>query len=150
MDTPQRPTVAISLTVKNVAEALDFYTKAFGAKELYRMPRPDGSVFHAEFMIGNTHIYISDEDENWHASAMPEGAVASCLFGIGVEDCEAAYEKAAAAGAEILNPPTDYFWGMRSAMLKDPFGYRWSVGQQTEELTEEEIAKRAQALHGGE
>lgn len=142
------PTVAFSLTVKNANEALDFYTRAFGAEELFRMPEPDGGVAHAEFMIGNTKIFISDEAPEFHAKAMPEGTLASCLFAIHVEDCDAAFTKAVEAGAEVLTEPTDQFWGMREAMVKDSYGYRWSFGQITEELSPEEIAKRAQELFG--
>lgn len=143
------PTVALSLTAKSAHDALDFYTRAFGAEELVRMPTPDGGVGHAEFMIGNTKLYLSDEDPEWHAFAMPEGASASCLIAIVTEDCDAAFAKAVEAGGEVLSEPTDHFWGMRSAMIKDPFGYRWSLGQITEVLTPEEVAQRAQELFGG-
>ncbi len=142
------PTVALSITVKSANDALNFYTRAFGAEELYRMPTPEGGVAHAEFMIGNTRLYISDEDQEWHAYAMPEGASASCLFAIATDDCDAAFAKAAEAGAEVLSEPTDHFWGMRSAMVRDPYGYRWSLGQVTEELSPEEVAKRAQEIYG--
>ncbi|NOX98715.1 MAG: VOC family protein [Verrucomicrobia bacterium] len=138
------PTVAISLTVKNTAEALDFYTKALGAKELYRMPKPDGGIFHAEFMIGNSLIYISDESPEWNAVAMPEGNTASCLFAINIEDCDQAFADASAAGATPLKQPKDEFWGVRTSMIKDPFGYRWNFNQKTEEVSPEEMEKRTQ------
>jgi PhnB protein len=80
MEKKEAPTVSLSLTVKDAAKALDFYAEAFGAVEIFRMPIPDGGVAHAEFMIGNTRIYISDESEAWHAFAMPEGTTAACLF----------------------------------------------------------------------
>ncbi len=140
------PTVTFSLTVKDTARALAFYKQAFGAEELFRMPSPDGGVAHAEFMIGNTRIYISDEYEDYHAVAMPEGATASCLFSILVEDCDAAHERAAACGAATLSAPADRFWGTRSAILRDPFGYRWCLNQRIEELTPEEIERRARQL----
>ena len=140
------PTVSLSLTVSDSAAALDFYTKAYGAKELFRMPMPGGGIAHAEFMIGDTRIYISDASEEWHAFPMAEGTKASCLFAIGVEDCDAAYEQAIGAGAESLSAPEDQFWGARSAITLDPFGYRWSFTQITEEVSPEEVMKRAQAL----
>ncbi len=74
------PTVSFSLTVKDVSRALAFYSAALEAEELFRIPSPEGVVVHAEFMIGNSRIYISDEAEEWHAFAMPEGTTASCLF----------------------------------------------------------------------
>ncbi len=141
------PTVTFSLTVKDTARALAFYKQAFGAEELFRMPSPDGGVAHAEFMIGNTRIYISDEYEDYHAFAMPESATASCLFSIRVENCDAAHERAVAAGAQTLAAPADQFWGTRTAVLRDPFGYRWSLSQLIEELTPEEIERRARQLY---
>ncbi len=140
MDTP---TVSLSLTVKNTAEALDFYTRAFGAVEHYRMPAPDGGIFHAEFSIGNTRIYISDESPQWHAAAMPEGSMASCLFAIATEDADAGFKQALDAGAKPLLQPTSFFWGMRTANVLDPYGYRWSFGQFLEEISPEEMARRA-------
>ena len=77
---------------------------------------------------------------------MPEGATASCLFSILVEDCDAAHERAAAGGAVTLSAPADRFWGNRSAILRDPFGYRWCLNQRIEELTPEEIERRARQL----
>lgn len=143
------PTVSLSLTVRDAAIALDFYARALGAKELFRLPTPDGGVAHAEFMIGNTHIYISDEAPEWHAKAMPEDGLASCLFAIMTDNCDDAYQQAVAAGAKSLGEPTDQFWGMRSAMVKDPYGYRWSFAQRIETLSPEEIMARAEKLFGG-
>jgi PhnB protein len=137
--------VSLSLTVKDAAAASQFYGNAFAAEEVFRMPAPDGSIAHAEFKIGSTHIYVSDEAPQWHAYAMSEGAMASCLFSILVDDCDKAFEKAVNAGAQPLSPPQDQFWGVRSAIVKDPFGYRWSFGQQVEAVAPEELMKRAQA-----
>lgn len=146
MEPKTEPTVAFSLTVKDAAKALAFYAESFGAVEIFRLPVPDGGVAHAEFMIGNTRIYISDEYEEWHAFAMPEGTTASCLFAIATEECDRAYDQAIKAGAESLRAPENQFWGMRSAVVKDPFGYRWSLNQLVEEVSPEELAKRAQEL----
>lgn len=144
MEKKAGPTVALSLTVKDTASALNFYSTALGAVEVFRMPAPDGSVVHAEFLIGNTSIYMSDEAEEWHAFAMPDGTTASCLFSIMTADCDSAYNRAIKAGAESLREPENQFWGMRSAIVKDPFGYRWSFSQLVEEVSPEELAKRAQ------
>ena len=138
------PTVSFSLTVKNASKALNFYSEALGAEELFRLPTPEGGVAHAEFMIGNTRIYISDEAEEWNAFAMPEGTTASCLFSIMTEDCQRSYDRAIKAGAESLSEPMNYFWGTRSALIKDPFGYRWSFNQIIENVSPEEITRRAQ------
>ena len=146
MDLTTEPTVALSLTVKKASRALKFYTDALAAEELYRMPTPEGGVAHAEFRIGNTRMYISDESEEYHAFAMPEGVTASCLFSIITEDCDRSYNRAIEAGAQPLSEPSDQFWGTRSAIVRDPFGYRWSFNQVIEDLSVEEIEKRAQKL----
>ena len=144
MEQTLNPTVSFSLTVTDASKALKFYSEALGAEELFRLPTPEGGVAHAEFMIGNTRIYISDEAEEWHAFAMPEGTTASCLFSIMTEDCQRSYDRAIKAGAESLSEPMNYFWGTRSALIKDPFGYRWSFNQIIENVSPEEIARRAQ------
>ena len=144
-----QPTVSLSLTVKRAGDALDFYAKAFGAEELFRMPTPDGGVAHAEFMIGNSRLYISDEAPEWHAEAMPEGTKASCLFAIAVENCDDAFKKAVDAGGKALREPEDQFWGIREGMIQDPYGYRWSLGQLVEEVSPEEVARRAKEIFGG-
>ncbi len=143
------PTVSISLTAADAAAALDFYTRAFGAEELFRMSAPDGSVGHSEFMLGNTRIFLSGESADWQAFAMPEGATASCLFSVVTDACDAAYQKAVEAGGESVSEPQDYFWGMRSCVIRDPFGYRWSLSQKIEDVSPEEIARRAKEAFGG-
>jgi PhnB protein len=143
----EEPTVSFSLTVKDASGALRFYSEALGAEELFRLPTPEGGLAHAEFMIGNTRIYISDEAAEWHAFAMIEGAVAACLFSIMTDDCDASYDRAIKAGAESLSEPKNQFWGTRSALIKDPFGYRWSFIQKVEDVSPEELERRAQALY---
>ncbi len=143
------PSVSLSLTVNDAAEALAFYTNAFGAKETFRMNMPDGTIAHCEFNIGDTKIYMSGESPEWHAYAMPEGTMSSCLICLAVENCDASHEQALKAGATSLFAPTDQFWGIRSCVVKDPFGYRWSMGHMVEKMTDAEIAERAKQLFGG-
>ena len=144
MDTMPEPTVSFSLTVKNGSSALKFYTDAFGAEELYRLPTPEGGVAHAEFMIGNSRICLSEEAPDWFAAAMPENMMASCLFSIVTEDCERSCERAMRAGADLLTKPTVQFWGAKMAILRDPYGYRWAFSQKVEDVSPEELARRAQ------
>jgi PhnB protein len=145
MENTTEPTVSLSLTVKDTVQALEFYNRAFGAEEIFRMPDPAGGIAHAEFMVGDTRIYISDEAEAWHAFAMPPGTMASCLFSIMTENCDKVFQQAVGAGGKSLSEPENNFWGSRSAIILDPFGYRWSLNQKIEEVSPEEVAKRAEA-----
>jgi len=145
----EQPTVKFSLTCRDSGAALDFYVSAFGAKELFRMPSPDGCIAHAEFMIGNSLIYMSDAAPEMSAFAMEAGAQSSCSFTIEVENCDEAFEKAKAAGAEVISEPADQFYGVRDAQVRDPEGYRWYLGQKLEEISPEELMKRAKELFGG-
>ncbi len=147
--TIEDPTIVLSLTVSDVAAALDFYAKAFGSEEVTQMAMPDGTVVHAEVMIGNSLVYVSVGSADWKAAPLAEGALAPCLFGINVEDVDAAFEKAIAAGGVEIESPREQFWGMRTAIFSDAFGYRWNLRKMTEELSSEVIMKRAAELMGG-
>ena len=149
MSTTTEPTVSISLTCKPASDAFAFYARALNANELYRLSMPDGSVAHGEFMVGNTKLFISDEAPQSHAFAMPQGGSSACLFSIVTEDCDSAFNQAVAAGATALTEPQNFFWGTRSASVRDPFGYRWSFSQRIEDLTHEEINARAKKFMGG-
>ncbi|MEO0416868.1 MAG: VOC family protein, partial [Verrucomicrobiota bacterium] len=92
---------------------------------------------------------MSDEAPEVHALANPEGQRSSCSFSIIVDDCDAAFAQATAAGAEVLDAPADQFYGMRTSQVADPFGYRWHLCQPQEELTPEEIENRAKELFAG-
>ena len=144
-----KTTVSFSITVKDGNAALHFYSEAFGATETFRMPLPNGGLAHAEFLIGDTRIFLSEEYPDWKAFATPEGQFTPCLLNIEVDDCDAAHAKALKAGAEEISPPKDEFWGIRSSIIADPFGFRWSFGQLIEEISLEEVAKRAHELFGG-
>ena len=143
------PSIVLSLTVSDVAAALDFYAKAFGAEELMRMAMPDGTVVQAEMKIGNSVFYVSVGSDEWKAASLEAGAMAPCLFIITVEDVDSAFENAIAVGGTKIEGPKDQFWGMRTSILADAFGYRWNLRKITEELSSEEIMKRAAELMGG-
>jgi PhnB protein len=134
-------TVTPSLTVRGGAAALDFYARAFGATEHYRLASPDGKIMHAEFQIGDSRIMISDEYPDWGAFAPEAGKGAA--FMIYVPDADAAYKKALDAGATTIQEPADQFWGDRTARVADPYGYRWTVAAHVRDVSPEEIAKGA-------
>ncbi len=132
--------VTPSLTAKSAADSLIFYATAFGAVENFRLPdEKTGGVAHAEFRIGNSTMMISDEYPSFdsHAPEFSKGG----SFMIYVPDCDAAFDQAIAAGATTITRPTTQFWGDRTAMVADPFGYRWSVAQKVSDPTAEEMAE---------
>ncbi|MEO8615077.1 MAG: VOC family protein [Luteolibacter sp.] len=132
--------VTPSLTSKSADASLKFYAAAFGAVEHFRLPdEKTGGVAHAEFEIGNSIMMISDEYPSFGSFA-PEFAKGGS-FMIYVTDCEASFAQSIAAGATALTPPTDQFWGDRTAMVADPFGYRWTVAQKVSSPTPEEMAE---------
>jgi len=142
---------AISLTVNDGRAALEFYEKAFGAKELFRMELPEemgGGIAHAEFMLGEQLVYLSEESPDWKAYAMKEGQLASCLFATNVKDSDESFTQALAAGATEISGPTDQPWGWRTAVVQDPFGYRWNVRQFLEDVSEEELRRRFAEIMG--
>lgn len=140
-------TVTPYITVDGAAEAIEFYKKAFGAEEILRMPMPGDKLGHAEIKIGDSHIMLSDEfPEMDKLGPYSRGGATSSLM-IYVEDADAAYAKAVAAGATEVRPVEDQFYGDRSGWLKDPFGHEWTVGTHIEDLTEEQLTERmAQAM----
>jgi PhnB protein len=135
-------TVVPYLRVKGAAKAIEFYTKALGAKERMRMPTPDGRVMHAELEVAGGVFFLSDEfPEMGGATGAPNGAVSVHL---NVPDCDALYRQATASGATVIMPPADMFWGDRFGKFKDPFGHEWSVATTKEQLSPDEMKRRAE------
>jgi PhnB protein len=130
------------MTVRDAAAALDFYTKAFGAEELFRLTEPGGRIGHAEFRIGDSPIMISDEYPDFGAlspAALGGSPIKMMLY---VPDCDAAVKRAVAAGATVLRQPADQFYGDRTAMVADPFGHGWYLQTRIEEVSPQEMQKR--------
>jgi PhnB protein len=135
-------TVTPHLNVRDAARALDFYKRAFGAIETVRMPGPGGAILHAEIKIGDSHLFLADEMPEWGSrSPLTIGgtATAICLY---VDDADAVFNQAVSAGARVLMPLADQFWGDRYGKLADPFGHEWAVATHLEDLTPEEMKKR--------
>lgn len=128
--------------------AIAFYIAAFGAEVLSRLPGPGGLVMHASLRIGDAVLMLNDEfpDHGVHGPQHFGGsAVTLHLF---VPDVDASVARAVAAGATVLMPPADMFWGDRYAQLSDPFGHRWSLATHLRDLTPEQIQQAMQALPG--
>jgi PhnB protein len=134
------------LVVRGGAAAIDFYKRAFGAKEVVRMAGPDGKIMHAELKIGDSMIMLGDEcDMGGHRSPLSLGGTPIGLH-VYVANVDAAFQQAVAAGAEPKMPPTDMFWGDRFSKLVDPFGHEWSLATHKEDVSAEECARRSQAF----
>ena len=144
------PRLSPYLCVDGAARAIEFYTDVLGATERMRMDGPDGRIGHAELQLGNSVIMLADEyPDIGFLSPTRIGGTAVTLHAY-VEDVDAVFEKALAAGAKALRPVEDQFYGDRSGQFEDPFGHRWSVASHVEDIDAEEMARRAeQAASGG-
>ena len=136
-------TVTPALTVRNGAEAIEFYKEAFGAEEIMRVPGPDGkSIMHAEIRVGTSRIMLGDEAPSMGCLApVTLGGPGGSLY-VYVPDVDAAFKQAVAAGAKALMPVTDMFYGDRFGQVEDPSGHRWGLATHVEDLAPEEMARR--------
>ena len=138
------------LVLRQASDAIEFYKKAFGAAEVFRMPGPGGAIAHAEIRIGDSQIMMSEENAEMGAqSPQALGGSPASLF-LYVEDVDAAYKQALDAGATATMPPQDMFWGDRYGKLVDPYGHEWSIATHVEDVTPEQMAERAQAAFAAE
>jgi PhnB protein len=140
-------TITPHLVVQGVSKAVDFYRRAFGAEELYRNLAPDGvSVMHSELLLGDSRFFVNDEFPD-HGVFAPRGEYGTGLtLHLYVPNVDAFYERAVAAGVEVIFPLADCFWGDRYCIFKDPFGHRWSVASRIEDLSPQEIHERSTAF----
>lgn len=129
------------LTVKDAVKAIEFYKNAFGAKERGVMKGPDGKVLHAELMIGDSIVMLSDEYPDYGAKS-PEALGGSPMgLHIYVDGVDAAFDRAVKAGARVDMPVMDQFWGDRYGRLTDPFGHKWSIATHTKDLSMDEMKR---------
>jgi PhnB protein len=146
------PRLMAYLVPRGAARAIEFYVSAFGATERGRMPGPDGTIGHAELQIGDSVLMLADEPgaEAGIGYQSPEGLGGSSLgLVLYVEDVDAVYERAIAAGATALSAPETKFYGDREGRVRDPFGYVWSLMTHVEDVSPEEMQRRAAAAAGG-
>ncbi len=131
------------LAVDDANAAIEYYKKAFGAKERLRMDAPDGSVGHAELEIGDSLVMLSDPTPE--ATTRPPSEVGGTTAGVFlyVPDVDAVVKKAVDGGATVTMEVADQFWGDRFGSIKDPFGHIWSIATHVEDVPPEEIAQRA-------
>jgi uncharacterized glyoxalase superfamily protein PhnB len=136
-------TVSPHIVIKGAGQAIDWYKKAFGAEELFRMPAPDGSIMHAEIRIGDSPIMIAEEFPTMGVKGPKSIGGSPVTIHLYVKDVDKVYNQAVAAGATAAMPPADMFWGDRYGKLIDPYGHHWSVATHMEDLTPEQCSQRA-------
>jgi len=134
------------LIVNGAAPALDFYARALGAAELYRLAGPDGKVGHAEMQIGDSRFMLADEFPERGAVGPRSGRGHSVSFLVYVPDVDKAFARAIAAGAKEVKAIQDQFYGDRSGTLEDPFGHQWTLATHVEDVSPEEMQRRAEEM----
>jgi len=139
------PRVTPYLMVDGASAAIDFYTTVLGATERMRMSAPEDKVGHAELEIGNSVIMLADESPEMDARSPRTGGGTPVSLHVYVEDADATFERAVEAGAKMLQPVEDKFYGDRSGSFEDPFGHRWHVATHVEDVPPGEMEKRAAA-----
>jgi len=147
---PTAGVIVPHLVVRDAAEAVDFYTRAFSASVLYRSPSPSGAGEHIHLRIWSSLIQVSTEEPAQRQEriegallASPETLLGStCVFQIGVDDVDQAYKRAVEAGASPAWPPADMFWGDRYGWFRDPFGHVWALVTVKEVLTPQQVEQR--------
>ena len=143
------PRLTPYLCIDGAAKAIEFYTQVLGATEKMRMDGPDGKIGHAELTFGDSVLMLADEypDMGFLSPARLGGAAVT--LHLYVEDVDALFERALAAGAKSLRPVENQFYGDRSGQFEDPFGHRWNVATHVEDVDPEEMARRAEAFNAG-
>jgi PhnB protein len=133
------------LHIRGAASAIDYYKQVFGAKVILSMPGPGGKVMHAEIKIGDSIVMLADENSQMDVlSPQSVGGVASSLL-VYLENVDAVVQKAVDAGARLIRPVQNQFYGDRSGTISDPFGHHWTVATHVEDVTPEEMKKRMAA-----
>lgn len=143
------PTLSPYLIVRGAAKALEFYAQALGARELYRLDMGGGKIGHAELVVGGSPFMLADEyPEMGFRSPLAHGGTPVSLL-VYVPDADEAVQRMVAAGATLMRPPQDHFYGDRAGTVVDPFGHVWTLATHVEDVPPAEILRRAAALHGG-
>ena len=143
------PTVSAHIVVRGAAEAAGWYERAFGARELSRVPVPDGRLMSVQLAFGDSVVSVADEFPEMGVLSPASLGGTPVALSIHTVDAGAAWERALAAGAEVHVPLRDAFWGERHGQVVDPFGHRWSLAQRVRDVPHDEIVREAAAAFGG-
>jgi PhnB protein len=136
------------ICIRGAARAIDFYKTVFGAEETLRLADPSGKIGHAEISIGGRHVMLSDEFPDWGANSPEAIGGSPVTLHLYVDDVDAVVARAVGAGATILRPVEDQFYGDRGGKLRDPFGHVWWIATHIEDVSNDEVKARAAKLHG--
>jgi PhnB protein len=137
------------IIIKGCNDAIEFYKKAFGATERFRLLMPNGSVAHAEILIEGSLLMLSDENPDWGAVSPTTLGGSSVALSIYVEDADKVFQQAIDAGGTVVMPIKDEFYGDRTGQVMDPFGYKWMIATHIEEVNPEEMQKRMEKMFAG-
>jgi uncharacterized glyoxalase superfamily protein PhnB len=132
----------VYLRAKNAEKMIDFYKRVFGATEKFRLVEPSGRIGHAELLLGEATVMLSDEFPEFGCYAPDADARSTFVIHLHVDDADAMIEQAVKAGARLVRPPQDAFYGERSGTVRDPFGYEWMIGHAIEQVETDEMQRR--------
>lgn len=138
---PGAATLSAYINIKGCSEAIEFYKKAFSAKEIGRLLMPDGSIAHAEIEIEGSLLMMADENIEWGNKGPLTIGGNPLTFGLYVKDVDAAFQKAVNVGCTVVMPVADMFYGDRVGKVMDPFGYKWMIGTHVKDVSYEEMQK---------
>lgn len=141
-------TVTPYLTIRNAAAALDYYKRAFGADEIFRIANPQGKVGHAEIRIGDSAIMLCDEFPEMGAQGPESIGGTPVMMHLYVENVDALVERAVNAGGKLERPVADQFYGDRAGLVIDPFGHKWWISTHVEDVPPDELKKRSEVAFG--
>ncbi len=138
------------INIKGCSDAIEFYKKAFGATEKLRLLMPDGKIAHAELEIEGSLLMMADENPDWGTKSPDTLGGNPVTLGLYVADVDQVFQKAIDAGATVIMPVKDEFYGDRTGQVLDPFGYKWMIATHIEEVSQEEMQTRMDKMFAGE
>jgi PhnB protein len=142
-------TISAHIVVTGAERAVDYYREAFGAEELERLPVPDGRLMSVRLRIGDSVLHLADEFPEMGVLAPPSVGGTPVVLALSVDDADAVFARAVAAGGTVRQPVADTFWGERHGQLEDPFGHRWNVDQHVRDVPHDEVLAAVTAAFGG-
>ncbi len=138
--------ITAHIVVQGAERAATFYADAFGARELSRIPTPDGRLMSVVLRIGDSDLHVADEFPEMGVLAPPSIGGTPVVLALDVADAEVVFAQALAAGAQVRQPLGDMFWGDKHGQIEDPFGHRWNIAEHVRDVANDEIVAAAAKL----